>query len=133
MSQTQITAPIIRRLSIQRFRAIKALSWCPSQGVNFILGGGDVGKTTILDAIALLLSPTNPSVVPDTDYHRRAEQEGFVIEAIISLPSNGSINQLFKLSWPWDWNGNEPIVPSIDVDAGSVHNDPVYWLRVTGT
>jgi putative ATP-dependent endonuclease of the OLD family len=133
MPPTPIIAPNIRRLSIERFRSIKSLCWCPTQGVNFILGGGDVGKTTILDAIALLLSPTNPSVVPDTDYCGRTEKDGFVIDALLSLPPESNINQSLKPSWPWDWNGQEPTVPSIEADTGSVHNDPVYWLQVTGT
>ncbi len=49
----------IRRLNIQRFRGIELLTWKPSEGLNIILGGGDVGKSTILDAIGLLLYPTN--------------------------------------------------------------------------
>jgi recombinational DNA repair ATPase RecF len=57
--------PVIRRLSIERFRGISALTWRPSPGVNIILGGGDVGKTTILEAIALLLSPTNVGTISD--------------------------------------------------------------------
>jgi putative ATP-dependent endonuclease of the OLD family len=126
-------APVIRRLSIQRFRAISSLTWWPAAGVNFILGGGDVGKTTILDAIALLLSPTNPSVVPDTDYHGRADEYGFVIDAVMSLPSDSNISNMVKVSWPWDWNGREPAVPSIEGDSATTHNDPVYWLQVTGT
>jgi predicted ATP-dependent endonuclease of OLD family len=44
----------IYQLVIDRFRGIKALSWHPTKGANVILGGGDVGKTTILDAFALL-------------------------------------------------------------------------------
>ena len=63
------TAPAIYRLAIKCFRGIKTLSWYPAKGVNVILGGGDVGKTTILDAIGLLLSPTNPTTLSDTDYH----------------------------------------------------------------
>jgi putative ATP-dependent endonuclease of the OLD family len=47
--------PAIYWLSIKRFRGIKTLSWRPARGVNAILGGGDIGKTTILDAISLLL------------------------------------------------------------------------------
>ena len=42
------SAPTIYQLVIERFRGIKALSWRPARGVNVILGGGDVGKTTIL-------------------------------------------------------------------------------------
>jgi putative ATP-dependent endonuclease of OLD family len=44
-----MNAPIIYRLSIERFRCIKTFTWHPAKGVNVILGGGDVGKTTILD------------------------------------------------------------------------------------
>jgi len=127
------STPIIRRLSIQRFRSIRSMTWWPAAGVNFILGGGDVGKTTILDAIALLLSPTNPSVVPDTDYFGRAEDHGFVIDAVVSLPTDSKIHDLLKVSWPWDWNGTDPLVPNIERDDVTAKNDPVYWLQVTGT
>jgi predicted ATP-dependent endonuclease of OLD family len=62
-----MTVPTIFRLKIDRFRGLKAVAWRPSAGLNLILGGGDVGKTTILDAVALLLSPVNPANLPDTD------------------------------------------------------------------
>ena len=42
---------IIRQLHIERFRGIESLKWNPASGMNVILGGGDVGKTTILEAI----------------------------------------------------------------------------------
>lgn len=126
------TAPTILRLNIERFRSIKSLQWNPATGVNLILGGGDVGKTTILDAIGLLFSPTNPSVVPDTDYYLRQDEHGFIIEAVLSLPPSSGIHQLVKPSWPWDWDGSNPITPSI-ADGAEAHNQPVYCLRVRGT
>jgi putative ATP-dependent endonuclease of the OLD family len=127
-----MSAPIIYRLTIELFRCIKTLSWRPAKGVNVILGGGDVGKTTILDAIGLLLSPTNPATVADTDYHGRSIETGFSIEAIVSLPSESGINQQTKPSWPWDWNGSDAIVPSIEGDD-AIKGEPVYRLRVRGT
>jgi len=128
-----MSAPIIYRLSIERFRCIKTLPpWHPAKGVNLILGGGDVGKTAILDAIGLLLSPTNPTTLADTDYHARKIEEGFVIEAIMSLPPESEINQQTKASWPWDWNGSDAVVPSTDGDGGT-KGEPVYRLRVRGT
>ena len=70
----------IRRLRIERFRGIRSLAWNPAEGVNVILGGGDVGKTTILDAIALLLSPTNSYIPTDSDYwHRDVEAEFLIV------------------------------------------------------
>jgi len=125
-----MSVPFIYHLAIQRFRCIKTLSWHPDKGVNLILGGGDVGKTTILDAIGLLLSPTNPTTLSDTDYHSRNIEAGFAVEAIVSLPPESGINQQTKASWPWDWNGSEAIVPSTD---GEMKGEPVYRLRVRGT
>ncbi|WP_245477565.1 ATP-dependent nuclease [Bradyrhizobium guangxiense] len=109
------------------------MEWYPAAGLNLILGGGDVGKTSILDAIALLFSPSNPSFVPDTDYYGRQEEGGFVIDAVISLPDDSKINSLLKAAWPWDWDGKKPVVPSIDEDGPAAHNEPVYWVQVTGT
>ena len=127
-----MSAPIIYRLVIERYRCIKTLSWRPTKGVNVILGGGDVGKTTILDAIGLLLSPTNPTTLADTDYHGRNIEAGFSIEAIISLPPESGINQQTKPSWPWEWNGSDAVVPSIDSD-NAIKGESVYRLRVRGT
>jgi putative ATP-dependent endonuclease of OLD family len=125
-------APAILHLVIGRFRGIEALSLRPSRGVNIILGGGDVGKTTILDAIALLLSPTNTTTLSDTDYYDRKSTGGFVIEAVMSLPSESGIDHQFKPSWPWEWNESDATVPNADADR-STQGRPVYRLRVRGT
>jgi hypothetical protein len=37
-------APVIYRLSIERFRGFKSLIWFPARGANAILGGGDVSS-----------------------------------------------------------------------------------------
>ena len=124
--------PTIRLLTIERFRGIQALSWRPHSALNVILGGGDVGKTTILDAIALLLSPTNFGPLSDTDYHGRKIQDGFSVEAVMTLPPDSGIAYQYKPSWPWAWNGQNAVVPSAEQDA-SLGQDPVYRLRVRGT
>jgi putative ATP-dependent endonuclease of OLD family len=133
MTQQQSATLGIRRLSIKNFRSIKSMVWRPGAGLNLILGGGDAGKTTILDAISLLLSPTNPTFVPDTDYFERNEEAGFVIDGVIKLPETITVNSHLKANWPWDWNGTDAIVPSIEGDSAQACNDPVYWLQVTGT
>lgn len=75
----------ILRLDINRFRGIRTLKWVPHSGVNVVIGGGDVGKTTILEAIALLLSPTNQNSLTDFDYYDRDATEGFAIDAVLAL------------------------------------------------
>ena len=130
-SSSDLAIPFIYQLSIKRFRGIAELSWRPNRGVNLILGGGDVGKTSVLDAIGLLLSPTQPTTVPDTDYYGRDVESGFEIEAVFSLPVDTGINYQTKPSWPWKWTGSEVVVPSLD--ENEVAGEPVYRFRVRGT
>jgi putative ATP-dependent endonuclease of OLD family len=129
MTAQQTAAPVIRRLTIQRFRGIEKLVWLPDPGVNVILGGGDVGKSTILDAIALLVSANNPTGISDVDFWRRDTQPGFEIEGVMTLPEGAGINRQSKQAWPWHWNGNGPSVPNMDGEPGDV-SDPVYVVKL---
>lgn len=129
---TPSTAPTIVRLTIERYRGIEQLNWYPAAGVNVILGGGDVGKSSILDAIALLLSSTGGSVLSDADYWQRKPEAEFLIEAVVRLPDGRGINQQSKPIWPWNWDGKDPTVPEI-IDGEAHADDPVYRLRVRGT
>ncbi len=124
--------PVIRHLEIERFRGIRELSWYPGEGVNVVLGGGDTGKSTILDAIGLLLSPTNPAVLSDSDYYGRDVASGFRIQTVFSLPFATEIGRQVRPSWPWAWDGLKPVVPAISGE-GDANTQPVYWLRVRGT
>jgi len=126
-----VQAPRIRRLEICRFRGINHLVWNPSDGLNLILGGGDVGKTTVLDAIALLLSPSNTAGLSDAEYHLRDITSEFSITAVMSLPDNGGVHYQTKASWPWEWNGTDAVHPSVDGETQA--GEPVYCLRVRGT
>jgi putative ATP-dependent endonuclease of OLD family len=133
-STNELLNPVIRRLTISRFRGIEQLVWYPSAGVNIILGGGDVGKSTVLDAIALLFNPTNTSIASDADYWRRKSEAGFSIEAVMSLPDHCGINQQVSSNWPWHWDGKEPQAPRLEEDSDSIDGtEPVYRLCVRGT
>lgn len=132
--QTQINAPRIRKLTIDRFRGIQHFTWLPEKGLNIILGGGDSGKTTILDAIALLLSPTNTTVLSESDYWNRDVDAGFSIEAVMSLPKSSGINNQNKNAWPWEWDGKELKQPTTDpAPLFASTAEAVYHLRVRGT
>ena len=132
MSETSI----IRHLYIERFRGVKCLEWTPGSGLNCILGGGDVGKTTIIDAIGLLLSPSNGVVLSESDYWQRDAEAGFCIRAAISLPASSEIGHQRKFAWPWQWDGDNairPVRPKDGDDDIPVADEPVYRLQVCGT
>lgn len=125
-------APTILRLHIERFRGLESLTWLPDAHVNIILGGGDTGKTTILQAIGLLLSPTNSIVISDADYWKRAPENEFIIEAVLRLPAATEINVQKKPNWPWEWDGENAVVPNPDDEAEGMRKE-VYVVRVRGT
>jgi len=57
----------IREVTIRNFRCIEQLTWQPSASLVCLIGRGDVGKSTVLDAIELALSPRGPAIA-DTDF-----------------------------------------------------------------
>jgi hypothetical protein len=78
----------IRQIAVRRFRGIEYLDWVPRPGLNAILGAGDLGKSTVLDAIALALSPTRREVFYDTDFFRLNAEAGFEIRITLGeLPA----------------------------------------------
>lgn len=60
----------IRRLQIHNFRSIQNLDWTPAPGFNCLIGPGDSGKSSILDAIDLCLGARRNAPFGDTDFHR---------------------------------------------------------------
>ena len=59
---------VIRKIEIANFRCLKKLVWQPSPGINCLIGPGDSGKSTILDAIDYCHARRN-LLIADTDFH----------------------------------------------------------------
>lgn len=60
----------IRRVEIRNFRSLKAFDWYPKEGVNCLIGPGDSGKSTVLEAIDLCLGARRSLVFTDVDFNR---------------------------------------------------------------
>jgi len=58
----------IRRIEIENFRSIRKLDWYPSEGINCLIGPGDSGKSTILDAVDLCLGARRNISFTDADF-----------------------------------------------------------------
>ena len=60
----------IRQIEIRNFRGIAELIWCPSPGLNCLIGPGDSGKSTILIAIDYTLGARRNISFSDADFCR---------------------------------------------------------------
>ncbi|KQV41238.1 ATP-binding protein [Rhizobium sp. Root1204] len=59
----------IRKIEIRNFRSIATFDWFPNPGINCLIGPGDSGKSTILDAIDLCLGARRNIVFSDDDFY----------------------------------------------------------------
>ncbi|WGL95872.1 ATP-dependent nuclease [Arsenophonus nasoniae] len=71
---------IIRHIDIKNFRSIKEISWFPKNGLNCLIGPGDSGKSTILDAIDLTLGARRSFSFNDADFYKLNTNNPIVIQ-----------------------------------------------------
>lgn len=58
----------IRKLEVRNFRSIRTLTWIPASGINCLVGPGDSGKSTILEAIDLCMGARRTIQFTDADF-----------------------------------------------------------------
>lgn len=81
----------IRKLEVRNFRSVRTLSWFPTPGINCLVGPGDSGKSTILDAIDLCMGTRRTIQFSDADFTDLAVDAP--IEITITL---GALSERFK-------------------------------------
>jgi putative ATP-dependent endonuclease of OLD family len=60
---------VIRHIKIENFRSIRNAELYPTQGLNCLIGPGDSGKSTLLDAIDIVLGLRRSYPFSDADFH----------------------------------------------------------------
>jgi putative ATP-dependent endonuclease of the OLD family len=60
----------IRMVEIKHFRGIGHISWRPTPGLNCLIGPGDSGKSTVLDAIDFCIGARRNIQFTDVDFHK---------------------------------------------------------------
>lgn len=79
---------LIRRLEIENFRGVRSLDWRHIPDSAALIGPGDSGKSTILEAIERLLTPRWNVVFDDADFWAMNCEEQITIRAtIVDLPN----------------------------------------------
>lgn len=80
---------MLRWLRIEHFRGIKAAGWSIDRRMVGLIGAGDSTKTTLLDAIGLVLNPNYNPQFTDADFFAFDLTKNIVIEAVVTnLPDN---------------------------------------------
>ena len=59
----------IVKIEIGNFRGIRRLTWLPKPGINCLVGPGDCGKSTVLQAIDWCIGARRTLPLSDADFH----------------------------------------------------------------
>lgn len=113
----------IRRLEIRNFRSIQSLDWTPSNGLNCLVGPGDSGKSSILDAIDLCLGARRSAPFGDTDFFGLDVTRAIVISATL-----GALPDALKNI---DTYGE--FLRGFNLDTGQVEDEPRAGLETVLT
>lgn len=104
----------IRKIEIENFRGIKALDWKPSEGINCLIGPGDSGKSSVLDAIDLCLGARRNLSFTDADFHKLDVSEPIKIKVTV-----GELDDALK-----NIDTYGLYVRSFDAGTGVVEDEP---------
>ncbi|ESQ89950.1 ATP-dependent nuclease [Asticcacaulis benevestitus] len=83
---------VIREIEIRHFRVISHLKWWPNSGINCLIGPGDGGKSTILDAIELNLGARQSYSFTDADFHRCDTSSSIIIDVTLGSLDDELLN-----------------------------------------
>jgi hypothetical protein len=104
----------IRKIEIGHFRAIQEFSWFPSGGINCLIGPGDVGKSSILDAIDFCLGTRRNIQFTDADFY------ALDVETPISISITlGELDDALK-----SLDAYGMYVGSFDAASGEISDEP---------
>ena len=120
----------VRRLTIERFRGISSLTFTPGPR-TVILGPNNAGKSTILEALDLLLHAGLGRQRPapsEVDYYGRKPEAGFMVEALLGELPPAFVANVRRHLEGWKAHAEE-LVPEPDGDGVT----PVVRVRVRAT
>lgn len=104
----------IRIIDIRNFRCLKSFIWRPSGGINCLIGPGDAGKSSVLDAIDYCLGARRNLSFSDADFH------GLDVSAPISISVTlGELDDGLK---SMEVYGN--YLRSFDAATGEIDDEP---------
>ena len=113
----------IRKVEIRNFRALRSLDWHPNDGINCLIGPGDSGKSSILDAIDLCLGARRNLAIADTDFFELDVTKNISI----SLTLGALPDSLKNIDTYGDY------LRGFDTSTGAIEDEPRKGLETTLT
>ena len=104
----------IRKVHIANFRGLRLLEWNPSLGINCLIGPGDSGKSSILDAVDLCLGARRSIQFTDADFHLLDVETPITIEVTI-----GELNDDLK-----NLDAYGMYLRGFDAETGTIEDEP---------
>jgi len=74
---------LIRAISIKNFRCIQKLEWLPNPEINCLVGPGDTGKSSVIDAIDFCIGARRALQISDKDFYRMDVSKSIEISIVI--------------------------------------------------
>jgi len=88
---------MLKDIHIQNYRGIKDLKIKDFKRINLLVGDNNSGKTSVLEAILLLMQPRNPILLLQFDYYRNLDlSEGNLLEIFDVSPVHFGENSLWE-------------------------------------
>jgi putative ATP-dependent endonuclease of OLD family len=117
---------VIRHIKIENFRSIRNAELYPTQGLNCLIGPGDSGKSTLLDAIDIVLGLRRSYPFSDADFHNMDTGKPIIITVTL-----GDLDEDFKRleAYGHFFRGFDPQTKKIN-DEPLSGNEKVLTLQV---
>jgi predicted ATPase len=117
----------VRHLEIKNFRGVESLLWHPYPGINCLVGPGDSGKSTILDAIDLCLGARRNFQFSDADFFQLNVEKPISISVTV-----GELSDNLKLmdAYGLYLRGYDEILCSIEEEP-STETETVLTINLT--
>jgi hypothetical protein len=104
----------VRAVEIRNFRGIKALTWYPAAGINCLIGSGDSGKSSILDAVDLCLGARRSIQFTDADFHLLDVETPITVEVTL-----GELDDALK-----NLDAYGMYLRGFDAETGTIEDEP---------
>lgn len=105
---------IVKKITIERFRGIDKFEWSPGEGINCLIGSGDSGKSTVLDAIDWCIGARRNLPITDADFYLLNAAGGFRIDIVL-----GQLSDSLK-----NFERYGSFLVSYDPEQGELHKEP---------